>query len=143
MRVVCCSSGCCGIKHIRDFFYSPEEIIRLRESEGHEEDTYTTEPSAYAQVTPIDEDTADYYPSYEVLKILVEKTKRYRPSGMITVNLESTIEIDDDYDTEYIDHGKVDAWRPYLTDLGFTETTFTNSNSGNIVHHFVLIYKED
>jgi len=154
MHVLCCSSGCCGIKHIRDFPYSPSEGIYIRPTKGHDDDQSSTLPSmqSWEDITHEDvEKLGKSSSSGEYFKFLVTQIKRRRPQGMITVNLAAEFEDgycceecngprdkwggEDSYDTE-----QIDAWRPLLIKEGFTETVFVNSNSGNRVHHFELIY---
>lgn len=133
MRVVCCSSGCCGIKHIRDFHRLPSKEGGHWCTKGHSEDTSTTEPDAYSDFLDVPTMTCT---EEEYFRLLVSLTKEKRPSGMITVNLATE---DEDEDERYASPF-VDAWRPIFLDEGFREVKFTNSNTGNIIHHFTLIY---
>lgn len=132
MRVVCCSSGCCGIKHIRDFPDSPDTRTSIPASAGHDEDQVSTGPDPYEPIVHIPERI--HMPASEALAYLVNLTKDKRPSGMITVNL---ADVDDE------DNLIADNWRDVLFSLGFKETTFLNSNSENVVSHFTLIYGDD
>jgi hypothetical protein len=149
MRVVACSSGCCGIKHIRDFPAQPTDRVWVGQSEGHDEDQCTGEPPAYKSwnVSKKDElkpNAGEYFVS------LVKHIRERRPHGMITVNLVAYNDHDEDYceddaDDWNFDHGQysnyyVKDWRPILEKLGFEEQTFYNSNSGNRIHHFTLTY---
>lgn len=140
MKVVCDSSGCCGIKHIRNF-ERPAARLYVHRSEGHDEDQSTSEPEPYEPWE--DNLNKKVFPNtmtYEnYFRALISQITERRPKGMITVNLVSEQEIDDDGE-EYFDRSMVKAWRPILTELGFTEVEFINSNSDNIIHHFTLIY---
>ena len=137
MRVVCCSSGCCGIKHIRDFYRFPYVESTFYSTEGHNEDVLTSEPDAYADFLDV---PALVCTEEEYFRLLVRLTKEKRPAGMITANLVTEVDNDDDDDEMRHDSPFVDAWRPIFLDEGFQEVKFTNGNTGNIIHHFTLTY---
>lgn len=147
MKVVADSSGCCGIKHIRDFYGRPDRIYRsMVTSDGHDEDQTTSEPPAYDMLLEITPDDIESRTYEEAFLFYLERLKFVRTAGMVTVNLASEpggpagCGCCDDFEP---DSDLVDEWRPIFLREGFTEVTFKNSNSGNIIHHFTLIYGQD
>lgn len=150
MRIVCDSSGCCGIKHIRDFPDHPEFDTHVNKfNRGHDEDILTTEPDAYADwVIAEGKDISEIRTGGDYLKFLVAQIKDRRPAGMITANLVHTEFCGDcDCDCGECDSGEMPGlahrWRDTLLGLGFKETLFRNSNSGSLISHFTLTYDEE
>jgi hypothetical protein len=146
-RVVADNSGCCAIKHIRDFCSSPKLPSRYiyLYGEGHNDDQTSSQPEAYKNwAEKLDEkpETAG-----DMFKAIVSQIRYRRPAGMITVNLveENDYCCDDedcDYGNRHWDRDQVDEWHPLLTELGFTSVKFMNSNSGNMIHHYTLVYDD-
>lgn len=164
MKVVCDSSGCCAIKHIRDFYgIYPNEELRsqqlknITESEGHDEDQNTNEPRAYKNWI-IGSDLPVIRTGKELLLAYIAQIKERRPQGMITINLVEERECDDDYCCEDCNgmtrqewdrtHSYEITYSTYTTDMwdkilkreGFSRVDFINSNSGNRICHYTLIY---
>ncbi len=148
MKVVASSCGCCGIKHIRDFTDSPHDSAdNYFNSEGHDEDQSSSQPEPYEAWNNSLETTPKT--QGEWFEGLVTQIKNRRPSGMITVNLVSRDEEEyccedchgdpDDFKSGFNDT-QVQAWKPLLTEQGFNEVAFINSNSDNRIHHFTLVY---
>ena len=161
MRVVCDSSGCCGIKHIRDFYgCDPDDRIRNNshyQSTGHDEDQSTSEPAAYKNWI-----RGYYLPkgittNKELFLAYVAQIKERRPQGMITINIIEQRESDEyccedcnnmtraewdrthSTDLEY-DTRETDMWDPIFRKEGFTRVDFINSNSSNRICHYTLVY---
>lgn len=140
MRVVAANSGCCGIKIIRDIPSDPATFVQYFGSSGHDEDQITTEPDPYSSWEELPPFKGE---AHELIKLFVANIQERRPHGMIEINLVTERSYNyEDEDEEIIEENSYapDAWRPYLTALGFTEVEFVNDNSGNIIHHFTLIY---
>jgi len=144
MRVVADAGGCCGIKIIRDFYsttirgpLSQNYEKHMSPSKGHDEDQRTLCPFELADAGSWhkwpwpkkgeDEDTP--LTAGEVFDRLVSQIKERRPAGLILVNL--------------VHNGFVKNWDKFLFERGFTREDFYNSNSGNTVSHYKLIYDED
>lgn len=141
MKVVADNSGCCAIKHIRNFQYSPAASVYIDDEEtGHDEDQESSAPEPY-------ENWADgsqlegYTNGEKALRHYVAEIKRRRPAGMITINLTDDCNEDGDGNLAYCT-SRTEAWGPLLEELGFTSVTFLNSNSGNRIHHYTLVYDE-
>ncbi len=92
----------------------------------------------------------------DAFRATVAQIKRRRPAGIITLNLTADLDSDSDYcceecngcRSEYdannrgYDESQIKAWSPILEELGFTCQTVLNSNSGNRIHHYTLVYDE-
>lgn len=158
MKVVASNCGCCAIKHIRDFEESPNFYGHCH-GYGHNEDQSSTAPEPYYNWSHYS--AASGEEAGEVFKALVADIKRRRPAGMITANLAAYVLEEDGYCCEdcngmsesewdslrcgegpHYNSEQVDAWRPLFEAEGFQEQTFLNSNSGNRIHHFTLVYDE-
>lgn len=141
MKVVADNSGCCAIKHIRNFPYSPDVSCYIDTSErGHDEDQESSAPEPYenwADAKKIE----SHMNGEKLLRHYVEEIKSRRPAGMITINLTDDCDEDDDGNRTF-NTSRTDAWGPLLEELGFTDVIFLNSNSGNLIHHYTLVYDE-
>lgn len=162
MRVVACNSGCCAVKHIRDFTKTPEEKVYY-EGSGHDDDQNTSEPDPYenwAEEIGLPTSQMNWYKAGDLFRALVEQIKIRRPAGIITVNLVAEHLYDEEYccfdcngcsreeweakdhsDEEFNDR-QIRAWQPLLDELGFTKVVTRNSNSENQIHHYTLVYDE-
>lgn len=160
MIVVADNSGCCAIKHIRNFAHHPDATQYLNTtSHGHDEDQCSSSPPAYDNWLNTTEGFTTPMKAGDALREIVKQIKERRPQGMITINLVANAEDEDswcceecngDYDEwrernasdeeTAFDTAQVDAWTPLLTELGFTDVAFINSNSRNRIHHFTLVY---
>lgn len=157
MQVVASNCGCCAVKHIRDFPVRPDLKCYIT-SAGHDEEQNSTMPSAY---TAWNYEGADkLITGEEAFRMLVAEIKQRRPAGIITLNLVEDFEgYYDDYCCEDCngcseeewkekqgeagyDDRMIRAWDPLLTELGFTSVVVRNSNSGNKIHHYTLVYDE-
>lgn len=164
MRVVACNSGCCAVKHIRDFTKSPNDKATF-EASGHDDDQNTAEPEPYENwAEEIDllpmPSYSQWYKAGDLFRALVEQIKIRRPAGIITVNLVAEEIGDDSYccydcngcsreewekqrpeEKEFNDY-QVKSWHPLLDELGFTKVVTRNSNTDNQIHHYTLVYDE-
>lgn len=157
LRVHASNCGCCAIKHIRNFPWNPDDHVYNADSysSGHDEDQSSSTPEAYEEFLHRPSlHPADNYG--ELFLKVVEQIREKRPAGMITCNLvDELIECEDsecqcwyggDCDTRndpQYNTGMVDRWRPWLEQAGFKdEAVFLNSNSGNRIHHFTLVYDD-
>lgn len=138
MKVVSSNCGCCAIKHIRDFPNSPEAPLSSF-GYGHDEDLSSTSPEPYENFCRY---SASSIKAGIIFKELVEEIRGRRPAGMITCNLPEYV--DTEFDEEgYWDSTMVANWEPLLTEMGFKKLPpFLNSNSGNKIHHYYLIYDD-
>ncbi len=153
-RVVASNCGCCAVKHIRDFTHRPDNTFFYLDSDGgHDEEQSSSTPEPYENwAQPLAEKPAN---AGDAFRAIVAQIKHRRPAGLITCNLVTEEEDHgcdgcdgwDGWDCgcdgeNFMNSEQPDAWRPIMTELGFSETTFPNSNSGNIIHHFTLAYDE-
>ncbi len=156
MKAVASNCGCCAIKHVRDFPDSPEHPCHIS-IDGHDEDQISSSPEPYSSWLEEDDDLqlSNNMRGGEAFRAIVAQIKRRRPAGLITLNL--TADSDSDYcceecngcsRSEYdannsgYDESQIRAWSPILEELGFTCQTVLNSNSGNRIHHYTLVYDE-
>lgn len=120
---------CCGIKIIQAFPYGPTEMVpALRETSmtNLDQSGSPTDPQK-----PFFHESAPREPAIDRVKRYIDYLKRRRPKGMVEVTL---------FTTTSGTYGQQD-WFPVLEELGFKDVTqFKNSNSGNIVHVFHLVY---
>lgn len=154
MRIICCSSGCCGVKHIRDFPSRPSDGLPISLSDGYDDDGGTSNPPTTRWEIVTEEDRKTLNTAEDYFRFLIAQLQRRRPHGLVTLNIASEINGDyccEDCDGPYeewlegygeadFDTEQVDAWRPIFKELGFSERTFINSNTCNQIHHFELAY---
>ncbi len=147
-RVVASNCGCCAVKHIRDFTNRPDYTFFYIDNDGgHDEEQSSSQPEPYENwAQPLDEKPAN---AGDAFRAIVAQIKHRRPAGLITCNLvtEEEYHCCDGYNCgcsgeKFMNSAQPDAWRPIMTELGFSEISFPNSNSGNIIHHFTLVYDE-
>ncbi len=158
MKVVCDSSGCCAIKHIRDFcyIYPDKKISKPYLTEGHDQDQSSSAPDPHSNWEST-ETLRHEMTGEEYFRALVAQIKDRRPQGMITANLAMDRQ-DDNYCCEdcngmsyeefhsqqdtipKYDTTNVERWDGIFKSEGFTRRDFVNSNSYNMICHYELIY---
>lgn len=153
LRVVASNSGCCAVKIIRDFPYSPEVTIHVTDDGGHDQDEISTEPNAYMDW--LRERRTGYQKAGDEFRWVMDQIQRRRPAGIIEINLAADWQDpDEDYcceecngpreaydaDREKYDTSLVEAWEPIFDEYGFTKIVALNSNSGAQIHHYTLAY---
>lgn len=127
---------CCGIKTITNFSMLPDATVRAKKAEeflgldligsgGLGKTCFYAEAPEETYLERFDR--------------ILEYVKKWRPQGMVEVVLASNIiSAGNDYRSQ---KKQLDVWGPIFLDRGFKEVAvFKNSNTGNIIHVYHLIY---
>lgn len=122
---------CCGIKTIYELGYDPDETLGAYNGTGKADNSdryYNTVSSAQSFFT----ENAPAESRLERLDRFIEFTKRRRPRHLIEITLGAGTKGD-----------QTKTWEEPLLERGFKlVNTFKNSNSGNIVNVYHLVYDE-
>lgn len=122
---------CCGIKTIYEMGYDPEDTLGAYQGTGKLNNTDVHYGTATSNVSFFTEN-APAESRLARLDRFIEFTKRRRPQHLIEITLGAGSQGD-----------QTKNWEEPLLERGFKlVNTFKNSNSGNIVNVYHLVYDE-